>query len=123
MNKGRAEDGDLTYCVAYEGTNSVNQYTTLDKDVHNPTSLYTALDKTAVKSGNPEGPHPNVQPGSVQVPGRHVDTTEGSKKVNPLQLKIRRISPTYLILLLVTVVLHIAAGIAFIVAFVEISKL
>ena len=66
MNKGKAEDCDLTYCVAYEDTNSVNEYEELKKRTHNsnsvnqykalekgtqnPASEYTGLDKKTAKN-------------------------------------------------------------------------
>ena len=113
--------GDYSYYMGFKDTASVNQYKTLDKGTHNPTSVYITLDRTAAKKRTTEGLPSDEQPGSVSSP--HVESTDGSKKVNVLLLKIKEINPTYLIALLVAVVLLIAAGIAIIIAFVEISKL
>ena len=112
---------DKTVTKQLHNPDSVNQYKSLEESTHIPTSVYTTLDRPAAETGNPEGPPPEEQTGSVS--SRHVETTENSKKVNNSPLKTRGISPTYVIALVVAVVLLIAAGIAIIIAFVEISKL
>ena len=119
MSDGKAEDCGLRYFVGDEVIGSSNLHEVLDNSTANPAYGCITLDKRAAKTGDPEGPY--EQPGSVS--SCHVETNECSKKANSFPLKNGITSPTYPIALVVAVVLLIAAGIAIIVAFVEISKL
>ena len=110
-----------SHSVVDEVSDSGNLYAVPDKSTPNPAYRYFTCNKTEAKTGNPERPYLNEQPGSVS--SQHVRKNEDSVKANALALKNVFIRPTYLIALLVAVALLIAAGIAFIVAFVEISKL
>ena len=121
MSDGRANDCDHTYCVVDEVIGSSDLYEVLDQCTPNPAYGFTTLDKKTSKSGNPSGQHPNELSGSVS--NCNVGTNEDRKKANALPLRNRGISPTYLIVLLVAVVVLIAAGITIIIAFVEMSKL
>ena len=119
MSDGKAEDCGLKYFVGDEVIGSSNLHKVLDNSTANPAYGCITLDKRAAKTGDPEGLY--EQPGSVS--SCHVETNECSKKANSFPLKNGITSPTYPIALVVAVVLLIAAGIAIIVAFVEISKL
>ena len=121
MSDGKAIDCDLTYSVVDELTGSDNLYEILENSTPNPAYGCTTLDKTAAKTGYPEGPHPNEQRGSVS--SYNVETNKGSTKANAFPLKNGVISPIYLIALVIAVVFLIVAGIAIIMGFVEISKL
>ena len=121
MSNGKAKDSDPTYSVVDEVTGFGNPYEVPVKSASNPAYEHTTLDKTAAKKGNPEGLFPDEQPGSVS--NCHTGTKEDREKANALPLKNRVINPTNVIALVVAVVLLIAAGIAIILAFVEISKL
>ena len=113
MSHGRAEDSNLAYSVA-DG-----EYEVIDKTTNNLPYIY--LDKTAANKNNPEELHLDKMPGSDF--SHHVEKTDDNKKANTVPLKIRRIRPMYLIAILLAFVLLIAASIAFVIAFVEISKL
>ena len=115
MNDGRAGDSDLTYSVVDEVTGSGNAFEVFDKCSPNPAYGYTTSNKTAGKIRNLEGPHPSEQPS--------VESHVGREKANAVPLKNGVLSAANLIALVVAVVLLIAAGIAIIVAFMEISKL
>ena len=121
MSNSKAKDSDPTYSVVDEVTGFGSPYEVPVKSAPNPAYGYTTSDKTAAKKGNPERLFPDEQPGSVS--SGHAGTKEDREKANALLLKNRVASPTYLIALVVAVVLLIAAGIAIIIALVEISKL
>ena len=115
MSDCRAGDSDLTYSVVDDVTGSGNAFEDFDKSTTNPAYGYTTSNKTAGRKGNLEGSHPSEQ---LSVEG-HVDR----KKANGPPVKNRVVNAAYLIVLVVAVVLLIAAGIAIIISFVEISKL
>ena len=120
MSDCKAAYRDFTHSMRDEVTVSGHLYEALNKSTLNPAYVHTTLDKTATESRNPEGLLPNEQPGSVS--SCYVEAFEDRKKASAQPLKNGVISPTYLITLFIAVVL-IAAGIAIIVTFGEISKL
>ena len=98
-----------------EVAGSGNAFEEFNKCTANPAYGYTFSNKTASKKGKLEGSHPSEQ--------LSVESHVGRKKANALPVKNGAVSAACLISLVVAVVLPIAAGVAIIVAFVEISKL
>ena len=121
MSDSKAKDSDPPYSSVDEVIGSSDLYEAPDNSTANPAYGCIILDKTAVKKRNPERLPPTEQGGSVS--NCYLDANEGRNKVNVFPLKNGVISPTYLIALVVTVILLIDAGIAIIIAFVEIFKL
>ena len=78
MSNGKAKDSDPTYSVVDEVTGFGNPYEVPVKSAPNPAYEYTTSDKTAAKKGNPEGPFPDEQPGSVS--SCHAGTKEEERR-------------------------------------------
>ena len=115
MSDAIGGDSNRIYSYVNEVTGCGNGFEVLDKCIPNPAYGYTLSNKTAGKIRNLEGSHPIEQP--------LVESNVDRKKANALPVKIRVVCAANLIALVVAVVLLIAAGVAIIISFVEISKL
>ena len=115
MSDGKAGESDLTYSVVDEVAGSGNAFEFFNKCTANPAYEYATSNKTAGREGNLEGIHPSEQ--------LSVESKVDRKKANALPVKNGVVSAANFIALVVAVVLLIAAGVAIIIAFVEISKL
>ena len=119
MCDGIVEDSDQIIYYNGDGeevTDSDEMYEVVDESTPNPAYGCTTSNKTTAETGNPEGLHSNELSASDSC--CLVETNEDRKKE-----KNSVVSAVNLVALVSAVVLLIAAGVAIIIAFVEISKL